>query len=97
LSTSDPAGSLEFRELSPGALHRYRFGQRTADFLFCRRCGIYVGATMESNGRRFGIINVRVLDPVVAAALPDAVPMDYDGEHAAQRLARREQRWTPMR
>lgn len=28
--------------------------------------------------------------------LPAAAPMHYDGEGTAERLARREQRWTPL-
>jgi hypothetical protein len=94
LSTSDPAGSLEFREHSPGALHRYRFGRRTADFLVCRICGVYIGAVLQSGTRSFGIINVRVLTSLLEQ-LPDASPMSYDGEEAAERVARREKRWTP--
>ena len=33
LSTSDPAGALEFRSTDPTRVQRYRFGGRTADFM----------------------------------------------------------------
>jgi hypothetical protein len=33
LSTSDPAGVLEFRSTDPTRVQRYRFGGRTADFM----------------------------------------------------------------
>jgi hypothetical protein len=95
LSTSDPAGQLEFRTRDAGALQRYRFGGRTADFLLCRNCGVYVGALMNSGRRSFGVINVRaLLRP--PAGLAAAVAISYDGESPAERMARREQRWTPV-
>jgi len=95
LSTSDSAGSLEFVEHIPGALHKYQFGHKTADFLLCKHCGTYVGATMQSGARRFGIINLRVLHSL-AEQIADAVPMDFGSEASAERLARRESRWTPI-
>ena len=94
LSTSDPAGFLEFSEHVPGALQRYQFGRRTADFLLCRTCGVYVGAVLQSGPKSFGIINVRVMYSILDL-LPDAAPMTYDVEEATDRIARRERRWTP--
>jgi hypothetical protein len=95
LSTSDPAGSLEFVEHAPPALHRYQFGRKTADFLLCHNCGAYIGAMMRSGNKAFGIVNVRVLHSL-ASQLPEAVPMDYETEGLAERLVRREDRWTPI-
>ena len=96
LSTSDPDGTIEFFAHPPDALHRYRFDSRTADFLICARCGVYVGATMETPGGRLGIVNVRALHPRLDG-LPAAQPMNYDGESTAQRTERRQQRWSPAR
>jgi hypothetical protein len=95
LSTSDPAGRLEFFEHRPDSLHRYRFGLRTADFLLCRRCGIYIGAVIAIGGRRFGIVNTRALT-VPDPAMAEPVPIEYEGEDVAARCARREARWTPV-
>lgn len=95
LSTSDSRGSLRFYEHVPGALNRYHFGRKTADFLVCRHCGAYVGAMMGSGSQAFGIINVRVLHSLLDR-LPDAQPMVYEDEGPAMRLARREGRWTPI-
>lgn len=95
LSTSDPHGSLRFNEHAPGAISRYRFGRKTADFLVCRNCGAYIGAMMESGSKGFGIINVRVLHSLLDR-LPEAQPMVYEDEGLATRLARREGRWTPI-
>lgn len=94
-STSDPAGTIEFFERRPGALVRYRFAQKTADYLICGKCGVYVGAVIVTPRGRFGIVNVNALQPV-----PDGVPapqaMNYDGESPERRTARREQRWSPV-
>jgi hypothetical protein len=95
LSCSDPRGSLAFVESRAGALERYRFGLKTADFLLCRRCGVYIGAAIETPAGRFGIVNTRALrDP--PADLPAPQPMDYEGEDVAARNARRAARWTPL-
>ena len=48
--TSDPAGSAEFSIADAEALHRYRFGLQTAEFLMCRRCGVYIGAWADGPG-----------------------------------------------
>ena len=93
LSTSDPAGAVRFeRQADP---LRYRFGLRTADFLLCGRCGAYVGATIEDGGRAWAILNANTLDDAAALTQP-ATPMDYDGEDADARAARRQARWTPV-
>ena len=95
LTTSDPSGSVEFSEHSAGALNRYRFGLRTADFLICRNCGAYLGAVTDTPRDRFGIINVNALRPI-PAGLAAPVPMDYESETREERIARRQQRWTPV-
>jgi hypothetical protein len=95
LTTSDPEGSLSFSCTDPARLERYRFGLRTADFLICNRCGVYVGATMVVEGRRYGIISVNAIAPLpTELARPE--PMSYEGENVAERGRRREQRWTPI-
>ena len=95
LSVSDPDGSLEFQILEPSRLNRYQFGLRTADFLICRTCGVYIGAVITTPNGRFGIINVNTL-----CAEPDGMTpshsMDYDAESIEDRVSRRESRWTPV-
>jgi hypothetical protein len=93
-STSDPAGRVRFTVRDAAALTRYRFGLRLADFLICARCGVYVGALMREPDGQWAVLNANTLDGV--AGLTQAVaPMVYDGENPAQRLARRQQRWSP--
>lgn len=95
LSTSDPEGSVEFKERVRGALHHYRFGQLTADFLICRKCGVYLGAAITTPKGRYGVININALRPI-PSNLPPPVAADYEGETQEQRIERRAQRWTPL-
>jgi hypothetical protein len=94
--TSDPAGEVRFAHEDASALSRYRFGQGTADFAFCGRCGGYLGAVTEEAGRSLMVINLRALDPQ-----PDGLaapqPMTYEGESRGDRDSRRAARWTPVR
>jgi len=94
--TSDPAGEIRFAHEDAPALVRYRFGQKTADFVFCGRCGGYLGAMTEEDGAALMVINLRALDPQ-PEGLPAAQPMSYEGEAKGDRDARRAGRWTPVR
>src|SRR5580704_7696264 len=58
LTTSDSGGRLTFTVGDVDLLERYRFGLRTADFLVCRRCGVYVGALLEDGGKGWFTVNV---------------------------------------
>ncbi len=94
LSTSDPGGEIRFSAIAEGTLQRYRFGLKTADFLVCRACGVYIGAIIETMNGSWGIINTHALSnpPADMAAV---TPMDYDHENTGDRVSRREERWTP--
>ena len=95
LSASSPGAEIAFHASDAEQLQRYRFGLRTADFLLCRECGVYIGAVIATERGQFGIINTHALDPQ-PAGLAAAVPADYDGEVVADRVNRREQRWAPV-
>ena len=87
----DPAGSVEFRA-APGAISRYRFGLGITDYLVCRKCGAYVGAVMEDQGRLIATLNVNSLD--IRDTFDPAPPLNvYDGEDEAHRRARRRKFW----
>ena len=94
--TSDPAGSLRFTHGEPGQLTLYRFGHQTADFIFCGRCGGYLGAVTEEDGQQLMVLNVHALDPA-PEGMPAAQPMSYEGETTGDRNSRRGKRWTPLR
>ncbi len=93
--TSDPAGQLRFHAEPAAAMIRYRFGQRSADFLLCPRCGSLVGAVAEIGGTNFGIINVWAL-ATGRDSLPPARAVDYRDEDSCTRDLRRRRNWTPV-
>lgn len=95
-TTSMPEASIEFVANAPDRFQRYRFGLQTADFLLCCRCGVYLGAVIETSAGRFGIVNTCALDPR-PTELPAPAPARYDGEDLASRIARRERRWARVR
>ena len=95
LSTSDPAGELRLHARQPEHLQRFRFAMRTADFLLCRVCGVYIGAVIESEQGRYGIINTHSL-AVTPADIAAVEMISYDSENKEGRVARREERWTPV-
>jgi hypothetical protein len=89
----DPAGSVEFRGAAKD-VSRYRFGLGITDYLLCVKCGTYVGAVMEDEGRSIGIVNVNALD--IRDTFDPAPPLHhYDGEDAERRRARRRKFWMP--
>lgn len=95
-AVSDPEGRLSFAEKTPGALRRYSFALKTADYILCGTCGAYLGAALSDDaGGGYGIVNILVLDtPEAFTQAPQ--PFDYDAESVAARIARRRERWTPM-
>jgi hypothetical protein len=95
LTTSDPSGSLEFREHQAGSLQRYRFGLGITDFLLCRVCGVYIGAEIETGTGRFGVININALRPIPEDLGP-VVAMEYGSESTTGRVERRKALWTPV-
>ena len=88
-------GRLQFGCSRPELLQRYRFATGTAEFFLCRECGVYLGAQMSSGGARFGILNILTFNPV-PADLRSPEAMNYGGEAAESRRARRATRWTPL-
>src|SRR5262249_48709975 len=86
-TTSDLAGRVVTTVHHPEQLLRYRFGLRTADFLVCARCGIYVAAVLKEGSSAWATVNVNTLD-AVDRLTQSATPVTYEGESAAERAAR---------
>jgi len=94
-NTSDPNGAMSIAVRDANALLRYRFALRTADFLICGRCGVYIGALLEDGEERWFTVNVNAFRQPPRDDFPIA-PVDYDAEDVASRIARRKARWTPV-
>jgi hypothetical protein len=93
-TTSDPHGSVEIWAADWSLVELYRFGSRTAEFLICRRCGVYIGAVSQTAAGTHAVVNINCLDDRAAFTRQPA-PVDHDGEKAQDRLARRAANWTP--
>ena len=72
----------------------YRFGSRTAEYLVCRQCGVYVAAVCETAAGLRAVVNVNSLD-ARRAFTRQPTAMDYEGETEEARLARRAVNWMP--
>jgi hypothetical protein len=93
-TVSDPGGLFEVWAADWSLVERYRFGSRTADYLVCKRCGVYVGAVCETAAGLRAVINTNALDDRAAFTQAASTP-DYEGETVEARLQRRALNWTP--
>ena len=93
-TVSDPDGLFEVWAKDWPAIGPYRFGSRTADYLICRRCGVYVGAVCDTASGLRAVANVNSLANRDAFTGAPSTP-DHEGEALRDRLARRERNWTP--
>lgn len=93
--TSDPSGQVAFSYAKEAELQRYRFELRTADFLICRNCGVYIGAVLTDAAGEFATLNTRAM-AAVQAHIPAPRPIEYGHESAEERRHRRQTKWTPV-
>jgi hypothetical protein len=91
---SDRDGSVEITAQDWSLVERYRFGSRTADYLVCRGCGVYIGAVCATSTGLRAVVNVNCLGDRAAFTQAPAVP-DYDAESSERRLDRRAKNWMP--
>jgi hypothetical protein len=94
LYVSDPSGELHIALREANLVERYRFGTKTADFLLCKTCGVFVAAYMPEPP--LAVINVNVLDARAAFLANPVQVADFEEESLEQRLARRRGKWTPV-
>jgi hypothetical protein len=95
LAATDPAGRLAIGAAHGKNFGRYAFGLRTAEYLICKTCGVYVAAVTIGASEPRGIAIVNCLDDRRQfASAPIAV--DYAAESRDERLERRRRRWTPV-
>lgn len=94
-TVADPEGALRIAVADAALCSFYRFGLKTADYLVCRDCGVYVAAVMRDADAAWATHNINALSD--AAKFPKkTLPVDYDAEDAAGRMARRRTAWTPV-
>jgi len=93
-TVSDRDGLFELRADDWSQVERYRFGSRTADYMICRRCGVYVAALSATRSGLRAVVNVNCLKDRATFTRTPAAP-DYDGETTDARLDRRAANWMP--
>ena len=92
---SDPEGALDISIRESEKLQKYRFGQKTADFLFCEICGIYIAAMFNDDNKYYGILNLNILDNTDEFT-QTLTSVSYDSEDVNSRIERRKKKWTPL-
>lgn len=95
VNISDPEGRTVI-DAAPDDLIRYRFALRTADFLICRHCGVYIAAVTGAAPDIRATVNVAGLRMADFLSVQEA-PAEYGAETLAERIARRSANWTPTR
>jgi hypothetical protein len=91
---ADPRGHALIEAPTPELLYRYRFALKTADYMLCAACGVYVAAVLDSGGAQLATINAAGLDLEIFRDRL-AQPVDYSAENFAERLRRRLAAWMP--
>lgn len=94
-SVSDPQGEVVIDGAADDIV-RYRFGLRTADFIFCRHCGVYCATVTGEGEDKRASINITGL-AIGGFSAVEETPVRYDSETREERIARRARMWTPAR
>ena len=92
-AVSDPNGSAVISVRNSAQLVLYEFGLRTARYVLCGGCGVYVAAITNAEPMR-AIVIVNSLRDHQRFTKP-LRPADYDAERREERIARRRSNWTP--
>jgi hypothetical protein len=92
--TSDPEGQAYLIATDASRVERYRFGTKTADFVICKTCGVFVAAYMPEPA--LAVVNVNVLGEQTVFLQNELMVVNLDAETLEQRMARRRARWTPV-
>lgn len=95
-TVTDRGGRMTVRVVDPTRVQRLRFALHTCEFLVCTGCGDYVVAVLRLGDRAWATLNVNA--GTLRGQFPGAgTAVDYTGETAEQRIARRKASWTPAR
>ena len=91
---SDPAGTFEVWADDWSLVENYRFGTRTADFLICRRCGVFIAAVSDMGAHARAVVNANCLKDRARFTAAPAMH-EFQGETTETRLSRRAGNWMP--
>lgn len=94
-TVTDPNGELTI-SAPAGSLTRYRFGLRSADYLLCSHCGVYIAAVISDGAAERATLNAAGM-MIEGLWDRDAKPAYFDNEDTGSRRERRQRFWTPVR
>jgi hypothetical protein len=86
---------MEPVKLAADALGRYRQGSESAEFLFCRHCGVLLAVVFATEAGLRGAVNVRCL--ARAGEFAPARPVSPQQLPQEERRERWRALWTPVR
>src|ERR1700681_3518598 len=95
VGTSDPAGQVTFEVGDASLVRYYCFAQKSAQFMLCGECGVFVAALTETAAGERAVINARVLDGI-SLDFNEVADAHFDDETPMQRAERRLRHWTPI-
>ncbi len=72
-------------------VQRYRFGTKTADFVFCRKCGVMPFVLSKIEGKTFAGVNINTSDKEYNTNHIKRV--SFSGESIEERMERRKRSW----
>jgi hypothetical protein len=88
---SDPQGTLTIRLRDASNTGSYRQGNSLAECLFCKNCGVLVGAIYRSGDRVIGVVNVKAIEGGTNFGMEQPVsPKALSGE---EKIARWQDIW----
>jgi hypothetical protein len=94
-TATDREGQIQILVRAPAELSRYQFALKTAEFLVCKHCGVYLAAVLTTEeGTCYATVNVNALDARQRFSQPP-IEVNYEGEDVGKRIARRKENWTP--
>lgn len=93
-AVADAYGTLSILVGNRDNLGRYTFGLRTAEFIICTKCGVYVAAITKGAKPLRGIAIVNSFKNRTDFS-NHAVAADYSSENEVSRIDRRRTNWTP--
>jgi hypothetical protein len=80
-------------ETNPGSPpRRYRFGTKTAEFLFCCSCGVTLAALCATGDGIKAVLNINTLDESDTLDF-ERVDSNFEGETVSARIDRRTANW----
>jgi hypothetical protein len=90
--TSHPEAVLKVTLKTQETANRYRFGTATADFIFCKDCGVLCLGISRIEGRDYAVVNINTLTNPQEIVF-DHSQSDFSAEDTGERLDRRAKRW----